>query len=68
MASIALHADVVGDQSAEGLLLAYKMWSDSGKNFVGARPTLKELYMFLDCLDKSELENEATEQGTELSR
>lgn len=78
MASRAIHVDVVGDQSAEGFILAYKrftalrghpkkMWSDPGSNFVGARPALKELYMFLDCLGKSELEDEATKHGTEWS-
>lgn len=61
MASRAMHTDLVRDQSAEGFLLAYqrfmalrghprKLWSDPGKNFVGARPALKELYMFLDRL------------------
>ncbi len=76
MASRAIHADIVGDQSAEGFLLAYKrftalrghprkVWSDPGKNFVGAKPALKELYVFLDHLDKAQLENEATKQGTE---
>ncbi|KAK0144372.1 hypothetical protein N1851_017262 [Merluccius polli] len=78
MASQAIYTDVVSDQSAEGFLLAYqrftslrghpkKLWSDSGKNFVGAKPALKELYQFLDRLEKSELENEATKHGTEWS-
>ena len=42
-----------------------KLWSDPGKNFVGARPALIELYLFLDQLEKSELENEASKHGTE---
>lgn len=42
-----------------------KMWSDPGKNFVGAKPALKELFEYLDRLDKTKLENEATEHGTE---
>ncbi|KAK5848024.1 hypothetical protein PBY51_005680 [Eleginops maclovinus] len=78
MASRAMHTDVVSDQSTEGFLLAYqrftalrghpkKLWSDPGKNFVGARPALKELYLFLDQLGKSELENEASKHGTEWS-
>lgn len=59
MASRAIHADVVEDQSTEGFLRAYqrftafrghprKLWSDPGKNFVGAQPALRELYLFLD--------------------
>ncbi len=78
MASRAMHADVVSDQSAEGFLLAYqrftalrgypsKLWSDPGRNFVGAKPALKELYQLLDQINKSELENEAVKNGTEWS-
>lgn len=78
MASRAIHTDVVSDQSAEGFLLAYqrftalrghpsKLWSDPGRNFVGARPALKELYRFLDQINKSELENEVVKNGTEWS-
>lgn len=66
MASRAIHSDVVGDQSTEGFLLAYqrftalrghprKLWSDPGKNFVGAKPALKKLYLFLDQLEKADL-------------
>ncbi|KAI3361784.1 hypothetical protein L3Q82_002121 [Scortum barcoo] len=76
MASRALHTDIVSDQSSEGFLLAYKrftalrghpkkLWSDPGKNFVGARPALRDLYIFLDQLEKSEIENEASKHGTE---
>lgn len=75
MASRALHTDVVSDQSSEGFLLDYKrftalrghprkLWSDPGKNFVGARPALRELYVFLDQLGKSEVENETSKHGT----
>ncbi|XP_067280641.1 uncharacterized protein [Pseudorasbora parva] len=78
MVSRAMHTDLVSDQSAEGFLLAYqrftalrghprKLWSDPGKNFVGARPALEELYMFLDRLEKSKLENEVSKHGTEWS-
>ncbi|XP_039503109.1 uncharacterized protein LOC120459751 [Pimephales promelas] len=78
MASRAMHTDLVSDQSAEGFLLAYqrftalrghprKLWSDPGKNFVGARPALKELYMFLNRLEKSKLEDEVSKHGTEWS-
>lgn len=78
MASRAIHSDVVGDQSAEGFLLAYqrftalrghprKLWSDPGKNFVGAKPALKKLYLFLDQLEKADLENEAAKHGTDWS-
>lgn len=78
MVSRAMHTDLVSDQSAEGFLLAYqrftalrghprKLWSDPGKNFVGARPALKELYMFLDRLEKSKLENDVSKHGTEWS-
>lgn len=59
MASRAIHTDVVSDQSAEGFLITYqrftalrghpkKLWSDPGKNFVGAKPAFEELYLFLD--------------------
>lgn len=78
MVSRAIHTDVVSDQSTEGFLLAYqrftalrghpkKLWSDPGKYFMGARRALKELYLFLDQLSKSELENEASKHGTEWS-
>ncbi|KAF7199472.1 putative LOC107376719-like protein [Nothobranchius furzeri] len=78
MASRAMHTDVVGAQSTEEFLLAYqrftalrghprKLWSDPGKNFVGAKPAILELYLFLDQLEKAELENEATKHGTNWS-
>lgn len=78
MASRAMHTDFVRDQLAESFLLAYqrftapkghprKLWSDPGKNFVRARPALKELYMFLNRLERSMLENEASKHGTEWS-
>lgn len=40
------------------------MWSDPGKHFVGAKPALKELYEYLDRLDNTKLENEATKNRT----
>lgn len=72
MLSRALHTDVVSNQSSEGFLLAYKSaerhpkkpWSDPGKNLVGSRPALIDLYLFLDQLEKSEVENEAFKYGT----
>lgn len=78
MASRALHTDVVSDQSSEGFLLAYKrftalrghpkkLWSDPGKNFVGARPALNDLYTFLGQLQSPEVENEVSKHGTEWS-
>ncbi|KAG5850692.1 hypothetical protein ANANG_G00085150 [Anguilla anguilla] len=50
-------------------LTARKFWSDSGLNFVGAKPALKELRInrFLNQLNKSELEEEAAKHGTEWS-
>ncbi|XP_077480924.1 uncharacterized protein LOC144092035 [Stigmatopora argus] len=76
MASRALHTDVVNDLSSEGFLLAYKrfaalrghprkIWSDPGKNFVGARPALKELHAFRRKLEASRVEDEASTHGTE---
>lgn len=44
-----------------------KLWLDPGKKFVGPKPDLKELYIFPDEQDKSELEKEATKHGTEWS-
>ncbi|KAG7516839.1 hypothetical protein JOB18_041501 [Solea senegalensis] len=59
----ALHADIVEDLSMDGFLKAYqrftalrghprKLWSDQGTNFVGAKPVLKELYEFLNNINK----------------
>lgn len=78
MASRAMHTDFVSDQSSESFLFACqrftalrghprKLWSVPGKNFVGARPALKELYVFLDRLEGSILENKASKYGTECS-
>lgn len=78
MASRAIHTDVVSDQSSEGFLLAYqrftslrghpkKLWSDSGTNFVGAKPALEDLHRFLRELNKAEIEEEASKCGTEWS-
>lgn len=78
MASRAVHTDVVSDQSTEGFLLSYKrftalrghpkkVWSDLGSNFVGAQSALKDLYEFLERVEKLELEEEAGKHGTEWS-
>ena len=78
MVSRAIHADVVEDQSTEGLLATYarftalrghpkRLWSDPGSNFVGARPVLQDLYTFLDKQNKTRLEEEAARNGTEWS-
>lgn len=69
MASRAINADIVSDQSAERFLLAYqrftalrghpkKLWSDPGKNFVGAKPALPVPVT-------GALGNEAAKHGTE---
>ncbi|KAK7904407.1 hypothetical protein WMY93_017014 [Mugilogobius chulae] len=55
MASRAIQTDIVSDQSSEGFLLAYH------------RPALKELYEYLDRLNKQELEENAAKNGTEWS-
>jgi len=76
MASRAMHADMVEGLSTESFLGTYqrftalrghpkKIWSDRGTNFVGARPALKELYDFLENLDKEEVRGKAARQGTE---
>lgn len=76
MASRAVHADLVDDQSSESFLQAYsrftalrghpkKLWSDRGSNFVGARPALRELHRHLACLQKASVENMAARNGTE---
>ncbi|KAK7879276.1 hypothetical protein WMY93_033942 [Mugilogobius chulae] len=78
MSSRAIHADLVSDQSTEGFLLAYqrftalrghpkKLWSDAGKNFIGAKSALTDMYLFLDQLDKAQIQNEALKYGTEWS-
>lgn len=76
MASRAVHADLVDDQSAESFLLAYtrfvalrghpkKLWSDRGTNFIGAKSALQQLYKHLDCLQTLSMENVAAKHGTE---
>jgi len=76
MASRAVHADLVDDQSSESFLQAYsrftalrahprKLWSDRGSNFVGAKPALRELHRHLTCLQKASVENMAARNGTE---
>ncbi len=76
MVSRAIHADVVSNQCTEGFLLSYKrftalrghpkkVWSDPGSNFVGAKSSLKDLYEFLERVEKPKLEEEAVKHGTE---
>ena len=76
MASRAMYADVVSDQSTESFLKAYtrfaalkghprKLWSDNGTNFVGAQPALHELHKQLKSLDKTAIEDAAAKEGTE---
>ena len=76
MASRAIHTEVVNTMSTEGFLMSYqkftairghpkKIWSDPGTNFIGAKPILKELYRFLDTLNKAALEETAAKDGTE---
>lgn len=78
MSSRAIHTDLVSDQSSEGFLLAYqrftalrghprKLWSDGGKNFIGAKAVLADLYLFLDHLNKEQIQQEALKHGTEWS-
>ncbi|XP_039525732.1 uncharacterized protein LOC120477871 [Pimephales promelas] len=78
MASRAIHTDIVSDQSTEGFLLAYqrftalrghprKLWSDSGSNFIGAKPVLEDLHKFLERQDREKLGMEAAKNGTEWS-
>lgn len=76
MASRAVHADLVDDQSSESFLQAYsrfialrghprKLWPDRGTNFLDARPAPRELHRHLACLQKASVENMATRNGTE---
>lgn len=76
MASRAVHADLVDDQSSESFLQAYsrftalrghpkRLWSDRGTNFVGAKPALKQLHKHLDCIQKASVEDVAARNGTE---
>ncbi|CAL9701094.1 unnamed protein product [Knipowitschia caucasica] len=76
MASRAVHADLVDDLSAESFLQAYsrftalrghpwKLWSDRGTNFVGAKSALRDLHRHLDSLQKVSIEDIAAKNGTE---
>lgn len=76
MASRAVHADVVNDQSSESFLQSYarfaalrghprKLWSDRGTNFIGAKPALKELHKHLACVEMASMEDVAARDGTE---
>lgn len=44
-----------------------KLWSDSGSNFIGAKPVLEDLHKFLERQDGVKLEIEAAKNGTEWS-
>lgn len=74
--SRAIHAELANAQSTESFLMAFqrfaairgyprKIYSDPGTNFIGARPVLQELYRFLEDIDKTALEETATQNGTE---
>lgn len=76
MASRAIHADLVDDQSAESFLQAYsrfvalrghprKLWSDRGTNFIGAKPALRELHKHLTCVQAVSMEDVAARNETE---
>ncbi|KAJ8260443.1 hypothetical protein GJAV_G00182210 [Gymnothorax javanicus] len=76
MASRAIHTELANTMSTESFLMAYqrftairghpkKIWSDSGTNFVGAKPVLKELYQFLDSLDRYAVEETSAQNGTD---
>lgn len=76
MASRAVHADPIDDQSAESFLQAYslfaalrghprKLWSDRGTNSVGAKSALHELHKHLACLQAVSMEYVAAKNGTE---
>ncbi|XP_070403557.1 uncharacterized protein [Nothobranchius furzeri] len=76
MASRAIHVDIANSLSSESFLMTYqrftairghpkKIWSDPGTNFIGARPVLKELYQFLDSINKTGLEEYAAKKETE---
>ena len=76
MASRAIHADLVVDLSTEGFLQTFhrftalrghprKLWSDSGTNFVGARPALEDLYTFLASINKEVVQHRAAVAGTD---
>lgn len=76
MASRAIHTELANTMSTESFLMAYqrfttirghpkKIWSDPGTNFVGAKSVLKELYQFLDSLDKSAVEDTSAQNGTD---
>jgi len=76
MVSRAIHTELANSMSTESFLMAYqrftairghpkKLWSDPGTNFVGAKPVLKELYQFLNSLDRSAVEETSAQNGTD---
>lgn len=75
MASRAVHADLVDDQSSESFLQTYfrfvslrghprKLWSDRGTNFIGAKPALQDLHRYLATLREASIEDKAAKNGT----
>ncbi|XP_023810653.1 uncharacterized protein LOC105357885 [Oryzias latipes] len=75
MSSRAIHVELANTLSTESFLLAYqrftavrghprKIWSDSGTNFIGAKPILKDMYSFLREQNEASLEEYATRNGT----
>lgn len=78
MSSRAIHTELANTLSTESFLLAYqrftavrghprKIWSDSGTNFVGAKPILKDMYTYLRGQDKESLEEYAAKNSTHWS-
>lgn len=76
MVSRAIHTELANTMSTESFLMAYQrftairghpktIWSDPGTNFVGAKSVLKELYQFLDSLDRSAVEDTSAQNGTD---
>lgn len=76
MASRAVHADIVDNQSSESFQQAYsrfvalrghprKLWSDRGTNFIGAKPALLNMHNHLAILHKAPIEDKAARNGTD---
>lgn len=70
MVSRAMHMDLVSDQSSKGFLMAYQQ-TDCGWTLEGTLsepgPPFQDLYTYLNRLEKTKLEDEATKHGTELT-
>lgn len=74
MASRAIHLELASSLSTESFLMAYqrfaavrghpeKVWSDPGSNFVGAKPVLEDLYVFLRDQNVGNLEEYTMQHG-----